>query len=85
MRETNSGDISLSSPYFSPNNDGYLDRLILTNEDALEDGVYYNCLFKRWYLTKTLLNNKTMFSGEMLFWDGTDESGNMVSLIYIWY
>lgn len=77
--ETNSGEISLSSPYFSPNNDGYLDRLILTNERVLEDGVFTISIYsKDGYLTKTLLNNKTMYSGEMLFWDGTNESGNMV-------
>lgn len=78
--ETNSGEISLSSPYFSPNNDGYLDRLVLTNDDALEDGIFTISIYsKDGYLIKTLLNNKIMYSGEMLFWDGTDESGNMVS------
>ena len=87
LTKPDAGGFSLENELFSPNSDGFSDILIINYSFDIPETVATVTIFNsKGIAVKKLANNELLGTEGFLSWDGTDDSGEIVSPgIYIIY
>ena len=74
-----SGAISFPSDYFSPNNDGTLDRFEMVRGDGYADAIVTVKIFSiNGILLNVITENSLLQPSDILYWDGLDEYNKLM-------